>query len=58
MDEGLQSRRAKTAPLPSAQPPKPDAEEAIKALSAEIMNAYGLCRPLAEMQGRAGRDSR
>jgi len=64
MDEGLKSRRVQTALVPSVQPPqaawpqRPEAEEAIKALRTEIMDAYGLCRPLSETQGRVERHNR
>jgi len=58
MDEGTQSQRGETALVPGPQPPqtawsqKPEAEEAIKALRAEIIDAYGLCRPLSELNSR------
>ncbi|HTC95483.1 MAG TPA: hypothetical protein VK699_18705 [Terriglobales bacterium] len=64
MDEGTQSRREGIALGLSPQPPqtewphRPEAEEAIRALRAEIMDAYGLCRPLSEMQGRVERHNR
>jgi len=63
MNEGTQLRRAQPVPAPGAQPsrasrPQEPEEEAIRALSAEIMSAYGLCRPVAEMQRRTERCNR
>jgi hypothetical protein len=52
MEKGAELRIAGNAPPPGAEASaaarlqNAEAEQAIKALSAEIMNAYGLCRRL------------
>ena len=64
MNEGDKLRRGQTATVPVLHPPQTawpqrgEAEEAIKALRIEIMDAYGLCRPLSETQGRVERHNR
>jgi len=61
MDEPIQSRREADVQSRSEaidrnlQARNAEREKAIKALSAEIMDAYGLCRPLGRDTGSADR---